>query len=167
MDQASVFVWQFRDAISTRQTHITKISTKIIFDLSQWQQNHNITTDKKATISYFILEHFSGILPLSQWLCGNRPRDLCRGACVDIFRQRSFWLQILFCSCVNETTLFSFMLSLLRENGRSLRFPKILLKKQTRWSNDKTIIELGHRKIWWFVSVSQINYLPQPSGFGK
>ena len=37
------------------------------------------------------------------------------------------------------------------------------LKKQTRWSNDKTIIELGYRKISWFVSVSQINYLPQPS----
>ena len=31
----------------------------------------------------------------------------------------------------NETTLFSFLWSLLRENGRSLRFPKILLKKQT------------------------------------
>ena len=27
-----------------------------------------------------------------------------------------FWLQILFCSCVNETTLFSFLWSLLREN---------------------------------------------------
>ena len=70
-----------------------------------------------------------------------------------------FWLQILFCSCVNETTLFSFLRSLLRENGRSLRFPKIFLKKQTRWSNDKTIIELSYRKISWFVSVSQINYL--------
>ena len=72
------------------------------------------------------------------------------------------WLQILFYSCVNETTLFSFLPSLLRENGRSLRFPKIFLKKQTRWSNDKTIIELGCRKISWFVSVSQINYLPKP-----
>ena len=33
------------------------------------------------------------------------------------------------------------------------------LKKQTRWSNDKTIIELGYRKTSWFFSVSQINYL--------
>ena len=74
-----------------------------------------------------------------------------------------FWLQILFCSSVNETAFFSFLRSLLRGNGRSLRFPKIFLKKQTRWSNDKTIIELGYRKISWFVSVSQINYLPQPS----
>ena len=40
-----------------------------------------------------------------------------------------FWLQILFCSCVNETTLFSFLRSLLRENGRSLRFPRIFIKK--------------------------------------
>ena len=43
------------------------------------------------------------------------------------------WLQIIFCTCVKETVLFSFLRSLLRENGRSLRFPKIFLKKQTRW----------------------------------
>ena len=52
------------------------------------------------------------------------------------------WLQIIFCSCVNKT---------------------IFIKKQTWWSNDKTIIELGYRKILWFASVSHINYLPQPS----
>ena len=74
----------------------------------------------------------------------------------------SVWLQIMFCSCVNETTLLSFLRSLLRENGRSLRFPNIFIKKQTWWSNDKTIIELGHRKISCFISVSQINYLPKP-----
>ena len=44
--------------------------------------------------------------------------------------------------------------------ARANRFPKILfIKKQTQWSNDKTIIELGYHKISWFVSVSQINYL--------
>ena len=69
------------------------------------------------------------------------------------------WLQIIFCSCVNETTRDRSCV----KKGRSLRFAKIFLKKQTRWSNDKTIIELGYRKISWFVSVSQINYLPQPS----
>ena len=50
------------------------------------------------------------------------------------------------------------------------------LKKQTRWSNDKTITELGYRKILWFVSVSadqlfasaelatdKSRYLAQPS----
>ena len=69
------------------------------------------------------------------------------------------WLQIIFCSCVNETTRDRSCV----KKGRSLRFPKIFIKKQTWWSNDKTIIELGYRKISWFVSVSQINYLPQPS----
>ena len=37
------------------------------------------------------------------------------------------------------------------------------LKKKSRWSNDETIIELGYRKISWFASVSQFNYLPQRS----
>ena len=41
----------------------------------------------------------------------------------------SVWLQIIFCSCVKETVLFSFLWSLLHENGRSLRFPRILVKK--------------------------------------
>ena len=39
------------------------------------------------------------------------------------------WLQIIFCTCVKETVLFSFLRSLLRENGRSLRFPRIFFKK--------------------------------------
>ena len=43
----------------------------------------------------------------------------------------------------------------------------IRIWKQTWWSNDKTIIELGHRKILWFVNVSQINYLPAALGFSK
>ena len=50
--------------------------------------------------------------------------------------------QIIFCSMQNKTTLLSFLWSLLRENGRSLHFPNIFIKKQTWWSNDKTIILL-------------------------
>ena len=38
------------------------------------------------------------------------------------------WLQIVFCPCLNETTLFS-LRSLLRESDS---FPKIFIKKQTR-----------------------------------
>ena len=89
MDRASVFVWQFSDALSTRQRISLKISTKIIFDLSQWQHMKATTLPltKKAAISSFMLTTFRGVLPVSQWLCGNRPRDLCRGSCVDIFRQ--------------------------------------------------------------------------------
>ena len=49
-------------------------------------------------------------------------------------------LQIIFCSCVNETTLFSCLRLqlLLRDNGRLICFPKIFIifKKQTWWSND-------------------------------
>ena len=41
-----------------------------------------------------------------------------------------FWLQILFCSSVNETALFPFLRSLLRENGKSLCFSKIFLKNK-------------------------------------
>ena len=73
------------------------------------------------------------------------------------------WLQIIFCSCVNETTLLSFCDRSCVKRGRSLRFPKIVVKKQTWWSNDKTIIKLDYRKISRFASVSNINYLPQPS----
>ena len=70
MDRASVFVWQFQEALSTRQHISLKISTKIIFDLSQRQQNHNTTTDKK-TLPFLLSswQCFAGILPLSQWLC--------------------------------------------------------------------------------------------------
>ena len=39
------------------------------------------------------------------------------------------WLQMIFCSCVKETVLFSFLRSLLSENGRLLRFPRIFIKK--------------------------------------
>ena len=61
MYRASVFVWQFQEALSTRQHISLKISTKIIFDLLQWQQNHNTTTDKKKpAIFSFILTMFRG-----------------------------------------------------------------------------------------------------------
>ena len=70
MYRASVFVWQFQEALSTRQHISLKISTKIIFELSEWQQNHNTTTDKK-NLPFFLpsWQCFAGILPLSQWLC--------------------------------------------------------------------------------------------------
>ena len=52
--------------------------------------------------------------------------------------------------------------SLLGENVFSL--PEDFPKKQAPWSIDRTIIiELGYHKISWFVSVSQVNHLPQPS----
>ena len=73
----------------------------------------------------------------------------------------SVLLQIIFCSCVIETTL------LFENDGLVPRADRewldIFSWSKERWSNGKKIIELGYRKISWFVSVSQINYLPQPS----
>ena len=37
-----------------------KMSTKVILDLSQWQKNHDTTTDKKAATFSFILTTFRG-----------------------------------------------------------------------------------------------------------
>ena len=66
-------------------------------------------------------------------------------------------LQIIFCSCVNETTLFSFLRSFLREKRQIASFPEDIHYTQTCWSNDKTVFKLGYRKISWFVSVPQIS----------
>ena len=71
--------------------------------------------------------------------------------------QISVLLQIIFCSCIIETTILS-------ENGGSVPragrewFDMFNWWKE-RWSNDKIIIELGYCKISWFVTVSQISYL--------
>ena len=69
------------------------------------------------------------------------------------------WLQTILCTCVMETVLFSFLRSLLRKMADRFASREYSLKKQTRWSNHKTIIELGYCKISWFVIVLQINYL--------
>ena len=79
--------------------------------------------------------------------------------CSCIVPSKRVLLQITFYSCVVGTTF-------LKEKWQtaSLSFQEVIeIWKQTWSSNDKTIIELGYRKISWFVSVSQINYLPQPS----
>ena len=63
------------------------------------------------------------------------------------------WQQIIFCSCVNKTFLLLIVIALAWKNGRSLRFPKIFMEKQTLWSNDKTIIGRG-RAIYRDLSVT-------------
>jgi len=84
-------------------------------------------------------------------------------------------LQIMVCSCANRLIVFcwKYHILLMRNCNHALnlaianRFPELSERfniwKQTWWSNDKTIIELGCREISWFVSVSQFNYFPQPS----
>ena len=64
--------------------------------------------------------------------------------------------QIIFCSCIIETTI-------LCENGGSVcragrKWFDMFSWWKEWWSNDKTIIELGYCEISWFVTVSQISY---------
>ena len=72
------------------------------------------------------------------------------------------WLQIIFCSCVKETVLFAFLRSLLPENGRLLRFPRIFIKKQTRWLNDT---RLSQNIVIWQCLADQL--FVSAFGFGK
>ena len=79
--------------------------------------------------------------------------------CSCVVPSKRVLLQIIFCSCAIGTTFQ-------REKWQtaSLSCQEVFkIWKQSWWLNDKTIIELGYHKISWFVSVSQINYLPQPS----
>ena len=113
--------------------------------------------DRVKLLDSSILSYHSKQLFIS--FTGQEPTTWPANNCLQIIvcsctmLSNCVWLQIIFCTCVKETVLFSFLRSLLRENGRSLCFPRIYIKnlKQTRWSDDKTIIELGYRKILWFV----------------
>ena len=117
--------------------------------LPYWQPSNKWTYN---SINFFFL------------FIGREPTTWPANNCLKI----SVLLQIIFCSCVIETTL-------LCENGSSLSWAfrkrfncwELWKIKLTQSSNDKIIIELSYRKISWFVSVSQIIYLPQPFGLGK
>ena len=76
---------------------------------------------------------------------------------------------LLMCKWNHACSLLVYVISVITPGRqRANRFPKILfIKKQTQWSNDKTIIELSYRQISWFVSVSQINYFASAFSFGK
>ena len=66
------------------------------------------------------------------------------------------WLQIILCSCINETALFCFFASLLLENGRSLCFSKKFIKKHklSDQTIKKKLLNSSYHKISWFISVS-------------
>ena len=132
-DHATAIFRQFQDAIFSREITSVKTLTKIIFDLLQWQEIATLSLPEKAAIAFFISTTFRGYFCLgANDIARNRSRVIFTRACVDIFRRWSVWLQMIFCTCVKETVLFSFLWSPLRENGRSLRFPRIFIKnKQT------------------------------------
>ena len=79
--------------------------------------------------------------------------------CSCIVPSKCVFLQIIFCSSVIGTTFSREKWQIASLSCREV----IKIWKQSWWSNDKTIIELGYHKISWFASVSQINYLPRPS----
>ena len=69
---------------------------------------------------------------------GREPTTLPANNCLQIMvcscamPSNCVWLPIKFCACLKETVLLSFLLSLLRENGRSLRFQRIFIKKKNK-----------------------------------
>ena len=138
------------------QNSLQKSSEGVVFDLL-WScrgiQDHIIIIIIIIRCKHFLL--FIGQKPTT-WPANNCLQIM---VCTCPMLSNCVWLHIIFCSCVNETTRDCSCV----KKGRSLRFPKIFIKKQTWCSNDRTIIELGYRKISWFASVSHINYLPQPS----
>ena len=72
---------------------------------------------------------------LTTWSADNcRPIMVCSCA----MSSNCVWLQIIFFSCVSEITLFSFLRSLFRKNGR---FPKVFLKKQTQMEEQATEVD--------------------------
>ena len=85
------------------------------------------------------------------WPANNCLRIM---VCSCVVPSRRVLLRIIFCSCVIGTTFSREKLQI-----ASLRCQEVIkIWKQTWWSNDKTIIELGYRKISWFVNGEQINY---------
>ena len=85
--------------------------------------------------------------------------DLQIMVCSCAMSSNHFWLQIIFCSYTNETTLLSFLRSLLAE---------IFIKKQTLWSNEKDDCwtRLSQNiEIWWQFLADQL--FSSTSGFGK
>ena len=95
------------------------------------------------------------------WKPSTWPANNCLQimVCSCAMSSNCVWLQIIFCSWVNETMRDIVLAWKKADHFASRRYS---LKKQTWWSNDKTIIELGYHKIAWFASVPHINYLPKP-----
>ena len=104
----------------------------------QYRQDYYIKETKHIIIQSKFFFFFIG-RELTTWPASNCLQIMI---CSCAMPSNCVWLQIIFCSCVKETVLFFFLRSLFLENGKLLRFPRIFIKKQTRWSNDKAVIEL-------------------------
>ena len=90
-DHATAIFRQFQDAIFSREHISVKTSTKIIFDLLQWQEIATLSPPKKAAIASLISTIFRGHFWLrANDIARNRSRAIFCRACVDIFRRCSF-----------------------------------------------------------------------------
>ena len=121
---------------------------------------NNLPKAIESETNYIIIRCVFSSLPIGResitWPANNCLQIM---VCSCVVPSKRVLLQIIFCSCAIGTT-FS------REKWQvaSLSCQEVIeIWKQSWKSNDKTIIELGYHKISWFASVSQINYLPQPS----
>ena len=97
---------------------------------------------------------------------GREPTTWPANNCLQIMvcscamSSNSVWLQIIFCTCVKETVVSSFLRSLLRNFGRSLRFPRIFIKKNKL--GDQMIKQLLNSVIAKYRDFL-VNYLPKPN----
>ena len=60
-DHATAIFRQFQDAIFSREHNSVKTSTKIIFDLLQWQEIATLSLPKKLLSFLSSQQHFAGI----------------------------------------------------------------------------------------------------------
>ena len=87
-DHANAIFRQFQDAIFSREHISVKTSTKINFDLLQWQEIATSSLPKNAAIASFISTTFRGHFWLgANDIARNRSRVIFCRACVDIFRR--------------------------------------------------------------------------------
>ena len=136
------------DPSSQEQKNFAPLGTKLYFHVNSWRENYFIIRSK-----FFL---FFGREPTT-W-----PTNNC--------------LQIMVCSCAMSSNCVKLVFGCKYYSAHAQKKPRfspscdcscvkmasedIHWKKQIRWSNDKTIIELGYRKISWFVTVvSQMSYL--------
>ena len=87
-DHATAIFRQFEDAIFSIEHTAVKTSTKIIFDLLQWEEIATLSLPQKAAIASFISTTFRGHFYLgANDIARNRSRVIFFRACVDLFRR--------------------------------------------------------------------------------
>ena len=111
--------------------------------IAKFQQGCEAWEIKQKKLSFVAIFFFLFIgRKLTAWPANKCPQIM---DCLCAMSSNCVWLQIIFRLCVNETTLSSLLRSLLSENGRLFRFPKIFLKKNKH--GDRMIKQLSNSVI--------------------